>query len=304
MPAKVISGIQNGTIDLNSPDTTVALLKLNAVVGVIGKVDSNGRLTQMGISCALCHSTVDNRIAPGIGSRLDGWANRDLNPGAIIALSPALTADQKAVYNSWGPGRYDPRYNEDGKNGPVLIPPAYGLAGVNLATYTGDGPIEYWNAYVAITQMHGLGNFSDPRVGISVTSPVDDVTSKLPVLAAYERSLPKPTPPPGIDMAAAGRGQLVFQANCSRCHSGTTFTDANVRLHAPTEDGTDPEWALRSATKMYRTTPLRGLASHPPYFHDGSAATLADVVTHENNQFALGLTPQQQADLTAYLMTL
>lgn len=304
LPAAVIAGIQNGTIDLNSPATTVTLLKLNAVVGLVGKVDSGGNLTQVGISCAMCHSTVDNRIAPGIGSRLDGWPNRELNAGAIIALSPAVTAAKKAVYNSWGPGRYDPRFNEDGINGPVIIPPAYGLAGVNSATYTGDGSIEYWNAYVAVTQMHGMGDFSDPRLGIAVTFPVDEVTPKLPALAAYERTLLKPAPPSGIDPAAAARGQAIFQANCSSCHSAPAFTDANVRLHPPTASGTDPEWALRSATKMYRTTPLRGLASHPPYFHDGSAKTLADVVTRYDNFLRLGLSAQEQADLATYLATL
>ncbi len=304
LPASVIAGIKNGTIDLNSPSTTVTLIKLNAVVGVMGKVDSHNNLVKFGITCALCHSTVDNRIAPGIGSRLDGWPNRELNPGAIIALSPAISASQKAVYNSWGPGRYDPRFNFDHINGPVIIPPAYGLADVNLATFTGDGSIEYWNEYVAVTQMHGMGNFSDPRTGVHVTSPVDLVSSKLPALAAYEHSLPKPTPPPGIDMAAAARGQTLFQANCSVCHSGALFTDANVRLHPPNADGTDPQYALRSATKMYRTTPLRGLAAHPPYFHDGSAKTLADVVTHYNTFLNLKLTAQQQSDLAAYLSTL
>jgi mono/diheme cytochrome c family protein len=304
LPASVIAGIKNGTIDLNSPSTTVTLIKLNAVVGVMGKVDSHNNLVKFGITCALCHSTVDNRIAPGIGSRLDGWPNRELNPGAIIALSPAISASQKAVYNSWGPGRYDPRFNFDHINGPVIIPPAYGLADVNLATFTGDGSIEYWNEYVAVTQMHGMGNFSDPRTGVHVTSPVDLVSSKLPALAAYEHSLSKPTPPPGIDMAAAARGQTLFQANCSVCHSGALFTDANVRLHPPNADGTDPQYALRSATKMYRTTPLRGLAAHPPYFHDGSAKTLADVVTHYNTFLNLKLTAQQQSDLAAYLSTL
>ncbi|MFN2461445.1 MAG: hypothetical protein ABR591_12270, partial [Candidatus Velthaea sp.] len=182
LPADVVAALQSGAVDLNSPATTVTLIKLNAVVGLLGKVDAANNLTQVGISCALCHSTVDNRLARGIGSRIDGAPNRDLNPGAIIALSPALTAAQKAVYNSWGPGKYDPRFNFDNINGPALIPPAYGLAGVNPATYTGDGDISYWNDYVAVTQMHGLGNFSDPRVRVSVTSPTDDVSSKLPAL--------------------------------------------------------------------------------------------------------------------------
>jgi mono/diheme cytochrome c family protein len=305
LPASVVSGIQNGSIDLTSPATTVALLKLNAVVGVVGQVDANNHLTSVGISCALCHSTVDNAFAPGIGHRLDGYPNRDLNPGAIIALSPALTAAQKAVYNSWGPGRYDPRYNFDGINGPVLIPPAYGLEGVGPATYTGDGTIEYWNDYVAITQMHGLGSFSEPRLHISVTNGTQEVVKPLlPALAAYEHSLAKPTPPPGIDIAAAQRGQVVFAANCSVCHSGLQYTDANTRLHAPSDTGMDPTYANRSATKLYRTTPLRGLAFNAPYFHDGSAATLADVVNHYNGYLHLGLTAQQQSDLVQYLKTL
>jgi len=204
LPPDIVAGIQNGTIDLTSPATTVALLKLNAVVGVIGKVDSNNHLTSVGISCALCHSTVDNSFAAGIGHRLDGFPNRDLNPGAIIALSPALTPTQKAVYNSWGPGRYDPRYNFDGINAPVPIPPAYGLNGVDKATYTGDGTIEYWNDYVGVTQMHGQGSFSEPRLGINVTNGTQElVKPNLPALAAYERSLAAPAPPTGIDQAAA-----------------------------------------------------------------------------------------------------
>jgi len=305
LPSSVVAGIKNGSIDLTSPATTVALLKLNAVVGVIGKVDSNGHLASVGISCALCHSTVDNSFAHGIGHRLDGYPNRDLNPGAIIALSPALTASQKAVYNSWGPGRYDPRFSFDHINGPVLIPPAYGLAGVNLATYTGDGSIEYWNDYVAVTQMHGLGSFSEPRLGINVTNGSQEVVKPLlPALAAYERSLAKPAPPSNIDAAAAQRGQAIFQADCSVCHSGVAFSDANVKLHAPSETGMDPVYANRSATKMYRTTPLRGLAFNAPYFHDGSAATLADVVNHYNGYLHLGLTAQQQSDLVEYLKTL
>jgi mono/diheme cytochrome c family protein len=305
LPASVVAGIQNGTIDLTSPATTVALLKLNAVVGVVGKVDANNHLTSVGISCALCHSTVDNSFAHGIGRRLDGYPNRDLNPGAIIALSPALSAAQKAVYNSWGPGRYDPRFNFDGINAPVLIPPAYGLAGVNLATYTGDGTIEYWNDYVAVTQMHGLGSFSEPRLGIHVTNGTQEVVKPLlPALAAYERSLTKPAQPAGIDAAAAQRGQTIFQANCSVCHSGVAFTDANTKLHPPSDTGVDPLYANRSATKMYRTTPLRGLAYNAPYFHDGSAATLADVVNHYNGYLHLGLSAQQQSDLVEYLKTL
>jgi mono/diheme cytochrome c family protein len=299
------------TADLHSPATTVALLKLNAVVGLKGSVEMvNGKdsLTRVGITCALCHSTVNNSAAPGIGQRLDGWPNLDLNPGAIIALSPALTGDQKAVYNSWGPGKYDARYNFDGQNDPAIIPPAYGLAGVNSVTYTGDGDRPaYWNRYVAVTQMHGHGSFSEPRLGINVANPPDQVESKLPNLEAYQLSLAAPAPPAGtFDAAAATRGQAVFtgQGQCSTCHTGPTFTDANTRLHDPSETPTDPTHAQRSATKMYRTTPLRALWQHAPYFHDGSAATLADLVDRYDSAKNLQLTPEQKADLIEYLKSL
>jgi hypothetical protein len=296
------------TADLNSPATTVALLKLNAVVGLKGTVETiNGQdtLTRVGITCALCHSTVNNSAASGIGQRLDGWPNLDLNPGAIIALSPALTDAQKAVYNSWGPGKYDARYNFDGLNDPAVIPPAYGLAGVNSVTYTGDGDRPaYWNRYVAVTQMHGHGSFTEPRLNISVSNPPDQVEAKLADLEAYQLSLLSPPPPAGsFDAAAAARGQAVFEGpgQCSTCHSGTIFTDANSRLHPPAEMPTDPTHAQRSATKMYRTTPLRGLWQHGPYFHDGSAATLADVVDRYDSAKNLQLTAQQKTDLVEYL---
>ena len=299
------------TADLNSPATTVALLKLNAVVGLRGTVETvNGKdtLTRVGITCALCHSTVNNSAAAGIGQRLDGWPNLDLNAGAIIALSPALTGAQKAVYNSWGPGKYDARYNFDGRNDPALIPPAYGLSGVHSVTYTGDGDRPaYWNRYVAVTQMHGHGSFSEPRLGISVSNPPDQVEAKLANLEAYQLSLGIPSPPAGsFDAAAAARGQAVFsgQGQCSTCHAGPTFTDANTQLHDPSETPTDPTHAERSATKMYRTTPLRALWQHPPYFHDGSAATLPDLVDRYDSAKNLQLTPQQKADLVAYLKSL
>jgi mono/diheme cytochrome c family protein len=297
--------------DLNSPATTVALLKLNAVVGLKGTVEAVGgkdTLTHVGITCALCHSTVDNRVAPGIGSRRDGWPNLDLDPGAIIALSPALTASQKAVYNSWGPGKYDARFNFDGQSDPAVLPPAYGLSGVHSITYTGDGDrIAYWNRYVAVTQMHGHGSFSEPRLGISVTNPPELVDPKLPALEAYQLSLATPAPPPGsFDSAAAARGRQVFEgsAQCATCHLGANLTDANIRLHAPAEIPTDPRHAERSATKMYRTTPLRALWQHAPYFHDGSAATLADVVDRYVSAHGLPLTAQQKSDLVEYLKSL
>jgi hypothetical protein len=308
LPTAVVEAIRENLVDLNDPATTALLLKLDAVVGVKAQVDDANHITRVGITCALCHSTVDNSFAPGIGKRLDGYPNRDLNPGAIIALSPALTDAQKAVYNSWGKGRYDPRFNFDGKNGPVPIPPAYGLEGVHSVTVTGDGPnLMYWNRYVAVTQMHGQGNFSEPRLDISIHQSPDLVARQLGALQAYQLSLQAPPPPPGsFDRTAAARGRVVFDGvgQCSSCHTGSTFTDANVRLHDPAKFFTDPSYALRSATKMWRTAPLRGVWQHPPYFHDGSSPTLADVVDRYDANFHLGLTPQQKADLVQYLLSL
>jgi cytochrome c5 len=317
LPAEVVQGIQNGSISLTDPATTVALLKLNAVVGLKGTVETvNGKdtLTRVGTTCALCHSTVNNSFAPGIGARLDGWPNRDLNPGAIIALSAALTPEQKAVYNSWGPGKYDPRFNFDGQNGPQVIPPAYGLLGINKITVTGDGDdVAYWNRYVGITQMHGHGSFSEPRLGISVNNPPDLISSKLEALQAYQLSLNAPAPPQGsFDPSAAARGAQVFTGpgQCATCHAGATFTDANARLHEPADVVSEPEpngapsYAGRSATKMYRTAPLRGVWQHPPYFHNGIAATLEDVVELYDSRKGLNLTAEQKSDLVEYLKSL
>jgi cytochrome c5 len=293
-------------VDLKSPATTVALLKMNAVVGLQATVDADNHITRLGVTCALCHSTVDNSVMPGIGRRKDGWPNRDLNVGAIIALSPALSADKKAVYTSWGPGKYDPRYNHDGKNTPLVLPPAYGLAQVTNETYTAEGPISYWNAYVAVTQMGGQGNFSDPRLGIDVKHSPDMVTSKLLALRAYQHSLPTPPPPAGsFDAAIAERGRVVFDRTCASCHVGGSGTDNNSgTLHPSSDTGVDGAYAARTATKAYRTTPLRGLWQHPPYFHDGSAATLADVVAHYSRVRNLGLTAEQQRELVEYLKSL
>ena len=315
LPAAVVAGIQNGSIDLKSPATTVALLKLNAVVGLKGTVEAvNGAdtLTRVGITCALCHSTVDNSFAPGIGKRLDGWPNRDLNPGAIIALSPALDAKEVAALKTWGAGKFDPRHNVDGLNKPVVIPPAYGLQGIHRITFTGDGEdIAYWNRYVAVAEMGGLGTVTEPRLNLSITHGTQDlVSSKLPALQAYQLTLKAPEAPAGsFDAVAAARGKLVFEGvgRCASCHSGATFTDANSRLHPASDSMAEPEspsYASRSATKQYRTSPLKGVWQHAPYFHDGSAATLDDVVQAYNRKQALGLTAPQAADLAQYLKSL
>jgi mono/diheme cytochrome c family protein len=288
------------------------LLKLGAVLGVVGEVDESNTLTRVGITCALCHSTVDNSFSTGIGSRLDGWPNRDLNVGAIIALSDWFTTEQKAVYNSWGAGMYDPRFSIDGMNVPVVLPPAFGLRHVKRELYTGDDVVSYWNAYVAITQMHGHGHFVDARIGVDVNNPPDLVSSKLEALRAYQFSLGSPAAASGsFDVAAARRGRVVFNgaAKCVSCHFGVALTDINAnRLHAPEAVGQDPAYALRSVTKLYRATPLRGLWNPPqlqgPYFHDGSASTLQAVVAHYVQQFGLALTAQQELDLVEYLKTL
>lgn len=295
--------------DLTSPATTVELLRRNAVVGVEAVVAADRHIERIGITCALCHSTVDNSVAPGVGRRLDGWPNRDLNVGAIVALSPALPAAAKAVFNSWGPGKYDAEFSRDGINSPVVIPPAFGLRGVALETYTGEGPVSYWNAYVAVTQMHGHGSFADPVLGIDINQIPDRVKPVLPVLRAYQLSLSAPPPPSGsVDATAAERGRDLFNttARCATCHIPTmAFSDVNLGiLHDPSETGMDPVRAGRLKNHQYRTTPLRALWQHPPYFHDGSAATLADVVEHYDRQFGLGLSPQQKADLVQYLKSL
>ena len=309
IPADVAQAIKDGKVDLNSPATTVTLLKLNAVVGLKGTVTTVGgkdTLTRLGITCALCHSTVDNSFAPGIGRRLDGWPNVDLNVGAIVALSPAITTAQKAVYDSWGPGKYDPRYNFDGKSTPLVLPPAYGLAQVQNETFTAEGPISYWNAYVAVTQMHGQGNFSDPRLSIDVKQSPDLVTPKLAALRSYQHSIPAPPPPNGsFDAAAAARGRIIFDNSCAGCHVGGTNTDNNNgTLHEPSETGMDPAYAMRTANKKYRTTPLRALWQHPPYFHDGSAATLVAVLAHYDRVRNLRLSDAQKRDLVEYLKSL
>jgi hypothetical protein len=325
-PAQV-RALQAGQLDVNDPAVTRQLLRRDAVVGVIGKV-AGDRIKSIGITCALCHSTVDDSVAEGIGHRLDGWPNLDLNVGAIVGLSesPAV-APFLAEFAQWGPGKYDARHHAfNGMNLilrhepsiPVVIPPAYGLQGVGFETYTADGPISYWNAYVGITQMGGQGTFNDPRIGLMVPQTPDLVTPKLPALLAYQLSLAAPPAPAGsFDEAAAARGKEVFNdstlglGRCSRCHIAPTYTDVlsgpNPQvpvLHTAAEIGADTEYPKRSATGGYRTTPLRALWQHAPYFHDGRAADLMAVVNHYDTHFVLNLSEQQRTDLVAFLKSL
>jgi cytochrome c553 len=322
LPSTLVAALRDGQVNLDDPAVTLELLRLNAVVGIIGKIDDTGRLVSVGTTCALCHSTVDNSFASGIGRRLDGWPNRNLNVGVILGLSPTLAAF-KTEFASWGPGKYDPRHHAfDGTNIislnspslPVLIPPAYGLQGVGFETYTGDGPISYWNSYVGVSQMGGQGNFSDPRIGLTITQKPDRLTPKLPELLDYQLSLPPPPAPAGsFDAAAARRGERLFhgKATCATCHIPPTYTDVSSGpdprvpvLHDAAAVGQERIYASRSATGQYRATPLRGAWQHPPYFHDGSAPTFLAVVNHYDRVLGLNLSAQQKADLVEFLKSL
>ena len=323
LPADLVALLAAGQVDLSDPAVTVELIRLTAVVGVRGTVSSTAQLTSVGITCALCHSTVDNSFAPGIGKRLDGWANTDLDVGAIVSLSPALDDATKAEFNAWGAGKYDPRHHTfDGTSLialnspslPVVLPSIYGLKGVGFETYSADGPISYWNSYVGVGQMGGQGSFSDPRIELSITQEPDLVTPKLPALLDYQLSLRTPMPPEGsFDRDAAKRGRQLFRgaAGCAACHLPPAYTDVLSGpdesvpvLHDPAETGMDPAYAARTATGRYRTTPLRGLWQHPPYFHDGSAPDLPAVVEHYDQWFGLDLSAAQKADLVEFLKSL
>jgi hypothetical protein len=351
LPPELISGLTQGTVDLNNPANTLELLKLNAVLGVTGFFDAGGSTLQsVGIQCALCHSTVDDSFAPGIGRRLDGWANRDLNVGAIIAFAPNLqffvdllgVADQatvRAVLNGWGPGKFDAELLLDGKavnpqqvtNGVVtganvpaatLLPPIFGLAGVNLHTWTGWGSVTHWNAFVANLEMGGQGTFFDPRLNDAVRFPVaaraglgnlrdaqDLITSKLAELHFYQLALPAPSPPAGsFDPAAAGRGQALFsgKAQCATCHVPPIYTESGWNMHTPAEMGIDAFQADRSPDGRYRTAPLKGLWTHTKggFYHDGRFATLRDVVLHYNAFLGLALTEPEIIDLIEFLKSL
>ena len=339
LPASVIAALREGKVDLNDPATTLLLLKADAVVGLTGHFNSQGRLSSIGIQCALCHSTVDDSFAPGIGHRLDGWANRDLNVGAITSLAPNLqpaaallgtdVATVRKVLAAWGPGKFDAElfmdgkgFRPDGKSSAVLIPPAFGLAGVNLHTWTGWGSVTYWNAFVGNLEMHGKGTFFDPRLNNAAQFPVaaaagfgnvrnttDLITEKLGALQFYQLAIPAPKPPKGsFDQAAAERGKELFagQAKCATCHVPPLFTEPGWNLHTPEEIGVDDFQASRAPDKRYRTPPLKGLWTHTKggFFHDGRFSTLGEVVQHYNGLFGLGLSDQQVHDLVEYLKSL
>jgi len=339
LPPALVQQLKAGEVNLNDPATTLALLKLNAVVGVTGRFGDNGSLKSMGIQCALCHSTVDNALAPGIGHRLDGWANRDLNVGAIVAAAPNLQpvadllgTDQKtvrAVLNSWGPGKFDAElildgkaFRPDGKSAATLIPPAFGLAGVNLHTWTGWGSIPYWNAFVANLEMHGKGTFYDPRLdnpeqfpiaarnGFGhVRSAIDLISPKVPALHLYQLSIPAPPPPANsFDHTAARRGAELFagKAQCSNCHVPPTFSEPGWNMHKGSEVCIDDFQADRAPDHAYRTSPLAGLWTHTKggFYHDGRFTTLSEVIEHYDSCFALGLSPGEKQDLSEYLKSL
>ena len=338
LPPSLVKQLKAGKVNLDDPATTLALLKLNSVLGVTGFFDAKGNLKSMGIQCSFCHSNVDDSLVPGIGHRLDGWANRDLNVGAIVSLAPNLqpVADLlgvdvptvKKVLGSWGPGKYDAELDQDGKafrpdgkSAATLLPAAFGLAGVNLHTYTGWGSVPYWNAYVANNQMHGKGTFFDPRltqeqfpVGAKArfgfTRNSDDrITSKLAALQFYQLAIPAPKPPEGsYNKEEAARGQALFtgKANCASCHTPPLYTEPGWALHSPEEIGIDDFQSSRSPDKKYRTTPLRGLWSHQKggFYHDGRFQTLDEVVAHYDQHLKLGLSEQEKKQLVEFLKSL
>jgi hypothetical protein len=339
IPAPVVSELRAGRVDLESPATSLELLRLNAVVGLTGFFNPDGTLRSLGIQCALCHSTVDDSFAPGIGSRLDGWANRDLDVGQIIGLAPDLSpftnllgvdADTvRQVVRGWGPGKFDAALaldgkavRPDGKTAATLLPPAFGLAGVSLHTWTGWGSVTHWNAFVANLEMMGSGTFYDPRLDDATKFPIaarnrmghvrktpDQITAKLANLQLYQLALHAPPPPYGsVDAAAAARGKETFagKARCAECHVPPIFTEPGWPLHTAEEIGIDDFQAKRSPDGRYRTAPLAGLHTHMKggFYHDGRFATLRAVVDHYDAHFSLGLGESEKMDLIEYLKSL
>jgi hypothetical protein len=363
LPSNLVQQIEHGKVNLNDPAVTLALLKLNAVVGLTGFFNSSGTLQSVGIQCALCHSTVDNsnpvlcagQITPNpgtgcIGHRLDGWPNRDLNVGGIVALAPDLSSvagllstDQatvRKVLNSWGPGKFDAELLLDGKafnpqqvtdgvvtgtnvSGASLIPPAYGLGGVNLHTWIGWGSVPHWNAFVANLEMHGKGRFFDPRLNTAQfpiaaahgfadlphINPDDDlVTPKLAALQLYQLAIPAPNPTVAFDKAAAARGDELFsgKAGCNNCHAEPLWTEPGWNLHQPSDVCIDSFQADRGPDMRYRTSPIGALTTHfkGGFYHDGRFADLNAVVNHYDKCMNLGLTDGEKSDLVQYLLSL
>ena len=338
VPSALGDVIKGGTLSFDDAENTKNLLKHDAVVGVKAFYEGD-RMVSVGITCALCHSTTDDNFGKGIGRRLDGWPNRDLDVGKIVALAPNLkpiaellgvdVATVKKVLESWGPGKYDAEllidgkaFRPDGKSAATLIPAAFGLAGVNLHTYTGWGTVTYWNAYVANTQMHGVGTFFDPRLDDAKKFPVaaraktgharpkvDHVTENLAALHFYQLAIPPPKPPDdSYDKRLAAQGQALFngKATCARCHVPPLFVEPGWSMHTAEEIGIDDFQARRSPDERYRTTPLRGLfvRAKGGFYHDGRFATLGDVIDHYDRHFKLGLTENEKTALANYLRSL
>jgi hypothetical protein len=348
VPPSVLAGVADKSISLDDPAITLALIGLDAVVGV--KQITAGNATTppvIGVTCALCHSTVDNSSGiAGIGHRLDGWPNRDLNVGAVINVATDLSAVDAAlgnlpdttvrgVLNSWGPGKFDAELFLDGKpvntsvtpntSAATLIPPAFGLQGVNLHTWTGWGSIPYWNAFVAVLEMHGQGNFFDSRLDNATQFPLaaannlghhtlpagtpDLVTPKLGALHYYQLSLLAPPAPAGsFDATAATAGQTLFNgaAKCASCHMAPLYTEPGWNMHTGAEVGIDEFQASRAPDNRYRTSPLKGLWTHTKggFYHDGRFADLPAVVAHYNTALSLGLSTADQTNLVEYLKSL
>ena len=343
LPAELIEQVRRGEVDFDDPAVTILLLKLNAVVGVTGRFGSDGNIKSIGIQCALCHSTVDDALLPSIGRRLDAWPNRDLNVGGIIASAPDLSVfvdllglpdeEIREVLNGWGPGKFDAELildgkavRPDGKPAATLLPPAFGLAGVNNHTWTGSwGTVTYWNALVANLEMHGQGTFFDPRLDDAEKYPIaarerfghkrdteDLITAKLAALHFYQLAIPAPKAPPGSfdpELARRGRGIFNNKAQCATCHVPPIFTEPGWNLHTAEEIGIDDFQATRAPDNRYRTEPLRALFDTQKihkggFYHDGRFQTLLEVINHYDETFGLGLTGQEKTALIEYLKSI